>query len=426
MSEIEKIKYFPEAEKNWPTKLLMAGLIIFAIACNFSISLSQIGLGLALIGTIVLLKNKEYTTRPTPIDLSFACFAFAGFLSLFNAAETLKAIIEMKKFLIIFVFYITFWIPYSEAFQKKILGIYLSFATIISAAGIAKLYLVDVNLDRAYGFFSLPITFGECQAMALLLAISWLCTPNKSKNETAGILLSITLILSALILSFTRGAWLGFGFGFLTLLVRFPRKLLMIAVFIGIFVGLLAANDSQVRERFQSMSIKKNLQTFQRRVDAKYETDGFESNFRRLRNWQIGFDIFNSMPVFGAGMNNVKYWYKKRATEFERNNSFIFGHQHNNFMQLMVMTGLLGLTCFFWFLLSLARLLIAAPNYIESDWQKNISKGAIAVLFCFIATGLTEYSWGDEEVAMLAFFLMGIMINPARFNIQKQQQVPAS
>jgi hypothetical protein len=37
--------------------------------------------------------------------------------------------------------------------------------------------------------------------------------------------------------------------------------------------------------------------------------------------------------------------------------------------------------------------------------------GAAAIFVCFIVTGFTEHSWGDEEVIMMAFFLSGLLMN---------------
>lgn len=414
-------------KKIWADYLLIYGMIIYSIAGNFSISASQIGLSLALIGLITLVKKGEIFPRRTPMDIPFACFALAGILSLFYAQELLRAIVEMKKFLIILVFYIGFWPRMTESFQRKILAVFISTATLISLVGIIKLKFFDIHLDRVYGFFSLPITFGECQAMAALVVITWFCADKHSKKTYLLLAISLVCIISSLIMSYTRGAWIGFLFGFLSLIVRFPKKLLPVSVILALVLAIAASNVPMFRERLESMSISENLKAFNtKKVEAQDGTGNIEaaigSSFRRLRNWQLGFTIVKQFPIFGVGMNNVKHWYIKKATKFERENNFIFGHQHSDYMQVLVMTGLFGLTIFFWFIVSTAKFLIESSDTIDGGWQEKISRGGIAIFFCFLATGLTEYSWGDEEVAMLAFFLMGVISNPVV--IDKKSESP--
>jgi len=92
---------------------------------------------------------------------------------------------------------------------------------------------------------------------------------------------------------------------------------------------------------------------------------------------------------------------------FEHRLNLIYGHQHNNFMQIFAMYGFLGLVAFFHFIIATVKFLLTA----DCNACNHHAMGAIAIFAGFIFFGFTEFCWGDEEVIMLAFFLSGLLMN---------------
>jgi O-antigen ligase len=401
-------------------------LLAFAFVCNFSISLSQISLGLALIAAIFLWRSGQLRVWKTPVISAFAFFAFAGGLSLFGAEDKLKALVEMKKFLLLGVFFL-FWYPeIKPCLQKRLLSLFVFTATLVAVSSLYDYFMGLTIEDRARGFFSTSITFGECQVMALLLLLTWFLSGSESTKETGLLVLSFSIIMGSVLVNMTRGAWLGFLAGSILLFVRFPRKMLPLALILGLFVFPAIYFSPAIKQRVASFSLKQNLENLNNNINSEFNSGEMRSNFERLNIWTRGFKIVESRFIFGLGMNNVKSAYRKLATDYEKKNPhLIYGHQHSNFMQFFTMTGLLGLTAFFIFLMRMFRFLLNRSKTNSLAWNQKISSGAPAIFLCFVITGLTEYSWSDEEVAMMAFFLVGLLMNHrAAGRIEENQDKP--
>ncbi len=381
-----------ELPDAWRRRLLLGGLWLYGLFCGFSISGSQIALGIALIGLVGALRNGSVRVKRSIVDWPFACFALAGLLSIGNAEDVGRAVAEMKKFLIIVVFWIPFCANLSPGRQRNVLGVMLCGGALAAVSGILKLIYHDEWATRAYGFFSLPITFGECQMLFALSALAWLLASDSRPLVRIGLLGAFFANLIGMLVSFSRGSWIGFLAGFTIMAWRNPRKLAPLAVLF--LAGILIAT-------FVSSGVRTRLASF-----------NFQDNFFRFRIWQVGFDILDLHPVFGVGMNNVKKHYQERARAFDRAANEVHGHLHNTFMQILVMTGLFGFTMFWWMVVVFARFCTSLPLSIGDPWQAKLSEGAFPILIAFLVTGLTEYSFGDEEVAMLTFFLVGFLASP--------------
>jgi O-antigen ligase len=392
-------------------KVYTVALFAYAIAGNFSISLSQIALGTALISALYMYKKDLLRIEKLPIFEPYMFFVFAGILSIFQADEKIKAIVDLKEFLVILVFYVAYHAPIKTETKRQIL-----ITMVITASITAILSLVDVALgkliqNRAKGFFSTSITFGECQAMLAVLTATLILGGQYSKKVMAGLTICFLLTTSAMLATMSRGAWLGFAAGIFILTIKFPRKMFPTIIVCTLLSIPVINQVPSFKNRIESFNISKNLSALQNQIDGRFESPALQSNFGRLAIWTNGFKITSKNSVFGTGLDNVKNNYYKVATDKEKQLDYlIFGHQHNSFMQMLAMTGQIGLIAFFSFIIAMLGLFIKIFKN-SNPVDKKLSAGALAIFSCFIATGLTEHSFGDEEVAMLAFFLSGLLIS---------------
>ena len=405
----------PPENKTWPGMLYSVGLMVFAIACHFSISLSQIGLSLALIGAIAMYRRGELSLKDAPLKAPFLFMTFAAAFSIFQAPDKLKAISDFPEYMIIFAFYLSFWPRIKDSYQRKLFIAFVVTATLTAILSLIDVAMGKVLQNRAKGFFSLSITFGECQAIVATTVLTWILIGKNTWKQFAGLALSFVLIFASLITSMARGAWLGFIAGYMILTIRFPKKMIPISLVLCLIGIPVVLSVPSLQTRLNSFSISKNLEVIRKsRIDGSFESAGMNSNFIRLNIWSRGFKISEDSSSFGVGLNNVKKKYYDLCTDFEKKHDFlIFGHQHNNFMQMLLMTGLLGLTAFFYFLVEIFRFFYSYALRNPDSWNQTMSVGAIAVFACFIVTGFTEFSWGDEEVIMMAFYITGLMMNKA-------------
>jgi len=74
------------------------------------------------------------------------------------------------------------------------------------------------------------------------------------------------------------------------------------------------------------------------------EGDNSYSMLTRFEAWRIMWEIIKINPVFGLGMANY-YWYTPLFSILGYNVNF---NSHNNYIDIVAQTGLVGLLCFLW------------------------------------------------------------------------------
>lgn len=395
----------------WAQRLYLAGLYLYAFTCHFSISASQTSLVLALIGFLGLYLTGKTSPERTPLDLPFAFFTTAGLLSVFRAEDLSRAIPEMKAYLIIFCFYVAYWYKLSDRQLMKIFGVFVSSAALVAIVNSLRMPYLELSGNRAKGFYSMAMTFGECQALGLLSATILFGCIRRSFIGTALLLLATVSTAYSVLFSMVRSAWIGLFIGLTILFFRFPRRTAVVILVILAAISPFLYVNPDIRDRITGLNPKKTADLGSMQIDNLPENGSLQASYYRMTIWWRGFQMQENNYPFGIGINNVKNWYKKLASEYEHRNNLIWGHQHNNFMQTFASKGYLGLIAFFNFIIA-ALVFVWQPARNDGNPALSLNRGASAIYICFIVYGIGEFSWGDEEVTMMAMFLIGLLMNP--------------
>lgn len=257
---------------------------------------------------------------------------------------------------------------------------------------------------RASGFFGHYVTYAE--ALQLLLAIVLalvVCVPKNHKLMRLALFAVFVGLLIALLLTVTRASWLAFLISSsVILLLGVSRRTL-------IFVGLLA-----IPLVFAGLLVLQQ----KRNVSFIDKSDG--STTWRQTVWQEGFQLLTSKPrhlLIGIGMDSIKsHWREWGMFDHGR---IPIGHMHSNLLQLALERGiptlLLWLALLVLYALSLLRLWRRSRDNRDSEligaWiDSGLILGALGGLVGFFASGIVHYNWGDSEVVMIFYFLMGLVL----------------
>jgi O-antigen ligase len=98
---------------------------------------------------------------------------------------------------------------------------------------------------------------------------------------------------------------------------------------------------------------------------------------------------------------------------------------HNNFVQLAVDTGLLGLFTWvgIWFYFFL--LLYQRTKALNGDAnERSVILGSAAGVIAFLTGGLFETNFYDSEVAMMLYFLMALPFSGSQEGIREDVSLP--
>lgn len=208
-------------------------------------------------------------------------------------------------------------------------------------------------------------------------------------------LLILTLAVWSLIITFSRGAWVGAFLGgmFLLFFILSPKKkvnmyfslgLLWATVFLCIAFLLFLANSSG-QEFF-----------------GRYETIRW-----RLGIWSISMEMIKDKLFFGHGINTFM-----RIFQAYRDNSHGPTYAHNCYIQLAAETGIVGLFCF---LAIMVMLFHRSLENIRSYFAKDQNLGVLALsllsgVFAFLVHSFFDTHFYSLQLSVYLWFMIGTLV----------------
>lgn len=385
----------------------------FIVGLGVSITLAQAALAALVLLWLVKLRDPQARAALTfPLAAPFASFAAATLLADLLSADVVGSLFASKELLLMAAFFVLVnSLRGVEGAEWLLAWIFLVMA------GVSGLSVLQVALcspepwslpllarwfhkcSRARGFYSIYMTLAGVLTLVLLAVLPQLLVSDsrRSRWKLSGWL----LMLGALVLTYTRGAWLGFlaGIAALTALVSRRRSL----VWIGGAVLLLF-----------TLLVVASATSGTRRWDPRRLADPATIR-ERLYMWQAGIAMLERNPVTGIGVGQVKTLYPRYALPHAVKRST--SHLHNSPVQVLVERGLVGLGCWLWlwsafFIRGLRIARRAGPG---QERERALVMGSLAATFGFLVGGLSEHNFGDSEVVMVAYAVMAIpfLVEPA-------------
>lgn len=250
---------------------------------------------------------------------------------------------------------------------------------------------------RAVGFFGHWTTYAESLQLLGSLALGLFVALPRRFSKYGGLLaLVFAGIVLALLLTVTRASWLALLLsGFVIAALGLSRRALLLIsicalplIVAGLFVlhqkrqvGFFDPKDDSIRWR------------------QKVQKEGFNllvSNPRHL--------------LIGVGMDSIKaHW---REWGLFENGRLPMGHMHSDYLQIALERGVPALLMWLFLMGAYARTLWRTLRRVpQENWiERGIVLGALGGLLGFLLSGLVHYNWGDSEVVMIFYLIMGLSL----------------
>jgi O-antigen ligase len=209
----------------------------------------------------------------------------------------------------------------------------------------------------------------------------------------------------ALLLTVTRASWLGCLVSTLIILLLGVGKRALI------LIGVLAIP-----------LILAGLFILQQKRNVAFIDQADQSTTWRETVWREGVNLLVSKPrhlLVGVGMDSIKsHWRQWGMFDGGR---IPMGHMHSNFLQIALERGvptlILWLAMLFvyarsiWRSLLLVRARSGSHGVDNGGWiERGILLGALGGLAGFLTSGVVHYNWGDSEVVMVLYMIMGLAL----------------
>ena len=250
---------------------------------------------------------------------------------------------------------------------------------------------------RATGFYGQFVTYAEVLQLIFALTLGILVSL-PVKRSWAGALLIIALVGfgGALVLTVTRASWFGCLVSTLIILLFGVRRRTMI------IIGVLAIP-----------LILAGLFILQQKRNVAFIDQKDQSTTWRETVWREGVDLLISKPrhlLLGIGMDSIKsHWRQWGMFDGGR---IPWGHMHSNLLQIALERGVPALILWLAFLFIYVRTLWRSLRKGRNlQWlERGILLGAFGGLGGFFTSGLVHYNWGDSEVVMVFYMIMGLAL----------------
>jgi hypothetical protein len=255
---------------------------------------------------------------------------------------------------------------------------------------------------RAAGFFGHYVTYAEVLQLIGSLAFGLLIFL-ENKRSLAGVLLvtCVAGLVIALLLTVTRASQLSLLISGIVITFVGVKKRRTLLVMAGCVLPLVLAAMFVLQQK--------------RQISFFDSSDG--STSWRTTVWREGFSLLVSKPrhlVVGVGMDSIKRFGCNWGL-FDRCKLPI-GHMHSTPLQIALERGIPALIAWLALLGLYGRMLwMMLRERSLSGWiERGIAIGALGGLVGFFVSGLVHYNFGDSEVVMIFYIIMGLALSLER------------
>jgi O-antigen ligase len=379
-------------------RLAMAGVFGFAALCTVSIALSQICIGVVVLGLAVAFGSGRRRYRPTGLEPAIALFLGVEILAALLARDrrwSIPALEDDWPLLLVPIF--------SQALggardARRALRVFMASAAVASLLALWETFsgwdpIRDHALDPvgrlfvAGAFFGQHLTWGGIVLLAATLAVVELAAAASPFS-----ILRAALLVLGLAASFARTAWVGFA-GALVGFAIAARGRIRTAAAAALVAGAAAA--------IAVAPIRLRLGAF-----LAFHDDP------RLRLWRTALRIWRDRPLLGAGPGSFPHLFEQYKVP---GHYMATGHPHNDFLKVLANAGVIGFAAFTFLWVRYFGLVGTAYGRLApQDPRRSLLLGGLLGVAAFLLGATGQCFLSDETVADVFWFFAASALVVAR------------
>ncbi len=372
--------------------MVVAGIflasIFFSIAVN---SISLVLLGILWISLLIM--RRSWKDLATPLDWFFLAYVLAELLSSALSVNPSQSFFNARRLLLIGIVYF-FAVNLADRRElRRYFWILEGAAVAVGCIGVGKLLLESSGADARLGVFQFYMTTSglmACAAAFLLPVALHKGTPRADRTVAIAGIVPLLVVLYATV---TRGAYMAFvAAAFLVILARDWRLVVPLALLVLVTVVFA---PPYVEGRIRSI------------VDPSHP-----ENVMRIFIWTAAWRIFLHSPLVGVGDIDLGDLLRQYA---DPGYLGLWGHAHNVPLHFLATLGILGAIAVGALFLWLVRTEWRIYRAVRTDWlRSSMALGGLAVFTAVMVQGLTEWTFGDQEVALFLWASVGFALAAGR------------
>lgn len=350
-----------------------------------------------------MIATREIEIAQPPLSLHLLLFLGAALLSLTVALSLTMSLKEIMKWLSLLGIYLFVANTVDKRQAKSIIALIISAGISQALLGFYQFFsrigpegfIIFGRFIRAYGSFAQPNPYGGYLGLVLPLAYSIFVQGTRHKAQGVRLETSLPLapcplplwLLSgfgfllmgtAMLMSWSRGAWLGFAAAFVVMnFVRSRRAMAFFAIALLLGALLLLLGGLQL---IPAVLVKRFTEFLP--YLGLFDIRGIEVTpenwpiVERMAHWQAGWYMFTDHPWLGVGIGNYASAYPAHALPGWDNP---LGHAHNYYLNIAAEGGLVGLCTYLFFVGACFWQAWRAVRCTKGCWQ-GAAMGILGIL----------------------------------------------
>lgn len=409
--------FIHDSYKSYPDHLIKFGLLVFAVFSPFSIAGAQTGFSLALLGwALKFVVNRKLFWVKSYLDKPVLIYLGAIFIAAFFTQNRIHSLISIKDEWLYLLFFLLVNSVEDSSFVKKLFNIMIAISALVAVYAIWQHYtgidlyqartltqIYESGKFRSLGNFSIPLTYGF-YAMVVSLLSFCLAFSEEDRNMRIFYFLCCFLCATGNLFSGTRSTLIGQILGFTVFFIFSPNRDRKVGIpLVLIYFILIFSIDPDLFVRVNRLAQAKNVASMDIRTVI----------------WSTSFEIFLDHPITGIGFGSFNQLY----AHYLRIPSEIFGHAHNDFLNVAVNAGIIGLIPFVWIWITIWRNLKKKFSQTEDKYTKSMLKAGLVITSAYLVAALFQCYYFDAIDFMILFFVLGLAEVSDKIWRKKETQV---
>ncbi len=381
---------------------------------EFSVGPAKVGLTelMVLLLVIVWLARKsvlkEEWRSPGPFLFPFLILYGVMAFSTLQASSleySLKELLKWGEVLLVYLVVCTIvgrkempWVVGSLLLAGAIEGL-LGVYQFLTGSG-PEHFTVMGRFVRAYGHFMQPNPFGGYMGlvMPLALATSFGLVLDRSLSSGLACLIAAGVTGSALLMSWSRGAWLGAISALIVLALLMDKRFALGLGLLILILGMLIRPPLEwFLVRFQDLAFTPGLEDLR----TAEVTDENYAVIERLAHWDAALRMWRDHFWLGVGIGNYEPVYRSYALPRWPEP---LGHAHNYYLNIAAETGFIGLLAYLFFWGWVFAQALKALS-LHTGWEKALIIGTIGSL-----THLAVHNFFDNLYVHGMYLHVGVLL----------------
>lgn len=354
----------------------------------------------SILFTLFMVKRHEprYLAIPKSVQWPFYTYLFFCLSSIVVNVVPLAVSIDIMRVVYQPVLFglLTMYLLDDKKLLDRFMNIVIISAVLIAIVGLVQ-YVFQIEMrwkavQKDTGTFRIVSVFGNPNAFAgylnMILAFTVPLVLFVKDKKTKLLYLAASLpIFAALLLTFSRGAWIGFFFMVVYVVWNWNKKWLLALPVLG---------------AISPFAIPYLPQAIVDRISALFDPEYFRmsSEYGRISFWTEALIKMKENPIFGAGMGMFG------DSVPDRHNIPFSTWVDNHFLKIGAEIGIIGMVAFIIILVVLFRLAHGLSKRAETDKEKAYALGIAGVIIVMATQNVTASIW--EALAPTVYYYMFI------------------